>query len=319
MANTDPHLSLFPPEVEGTLYRDVVDVAFEVLRGDLVRERKKLKQKRSRREASRLPAAVPLSKTLEPARKLLDTQARVKKLLTGLARLEEMYRKRYAAGAGQHYLPSARRTWTLADKQQVLNHLARIIHDRDLVASVYQDEHLMRELWENGYFATVERLCDETEEHPAAPHAEELAYRAEEQAYRAEEASRVEEQQARADGLAYRAEELPSRADELLSGAQEQQARADELVSRVEDERAWAGELVVRAEEQQARSEELEWLRATWIPRRASVVASLPTSQRLTPSRRPRRPAAQEPVPPPSLRRSRSTTRRTPGEAGRPH
>jgi hypothetical protein len=166
MSDPDPASYSLPSKTGGALYRDVVDVAFDVLRGDLMRERKKLKQRRNERNVPRLQPAVPVSNSVEGIKKLPDR----------LARLKELYRARYGAGVGRQYVPSQRKTWTHADKQKVLYHLAKIIYDRDLAETVYAGEQRLRELWEDGYFQAVERLCNDAEDAPASPRSEELQW-----------------------------------------------------------------------------------------------------------------------------------------------
>jgi hypothetical protein len=166
-----------PPrsETAGGLYRDVVDVAFDVMLGDVAGERKRLERRRKKRKVSRLEQPEIAVNGLAELEKVLDSRlARVKGLVFGLDALKAAYRARFGVGVGRRCVPAQRRMWTPADRQEVLYHLANVIYDDDLAEAVYQDAHLLRELWEDGRFRVVERLCDEADETPVASHSEEV-------------------------------------------------------------------------------------------------------------------------------------------------
>lgn len=209
---------------EAGLYRDVTDAAFKVLRRDL-------KRARDKRLFPRPQVAV--------------------RALDCLEALERCYRELRSLSVHRVYVPARRGAWTLDDKMRVLDELAAIIHGGRRAVIVYGDDDLLRELWEDGCFRSVERLCDEVEAIP------------------------------------------------VTAGPG---TGATGAGARVEPSHHSAP----------ARSEELEWLMATWIPRRASVAANLSTSRRLVPPARRRRPGVAEPRVR-GIRRSRTVTRRSPG------
>lgn len=167
MSDLGPPTVSPPRQTEGVLYRDVVDVAFEVLREDLTSERKMLKQK-WKRNVPRLQRVEPIPNGLDGSESLRYRLAQLTRLLGGLERLKAAYRLKFGVGVGGQYVPLRRRTWTPEDKQKVFYHLTKIIHDADLADAVYDDEHLLRELWEDGRFPTVEHLCDDPDDVSAS-------------------------------------------------------------------------------------------------------------------------------------------------------
>ncbi|MEV6343997.1 hypothetical protein [Actinoplanes sp. NPDC051851] len=116
------------------MYSEVDEIAFHMLRTDLMRERSKDTGAVSRRAVSSL---------------------------TGLFALEQAYREQPGGEGTRGRVPSDRSAWTVGDKQRLLRRLAVILYRQDLARPAFGDEHRLRAFWEDGCFRSVEQLCDE--------------------------------------------------------------------------------------------------------------------------------------------------------------
>jgi hypothetical protein len=147
MDDPDPSLTLLDPAATqavpvrwGTEYRLAHDAAFDVLRSDL--------------SGALGGLGAPL-------------HGRALFVLDQLDRMRSLYRVHLDAAQDGH-VPSDAKDWTLDDELKILRHLAVVIHDHRLAATVLGDEYLLRKFWEYGYLRSVENMCHDARQDLAA-------------------------------------------------------------------------------------------------------------------------------------------------------